>query len=168
MIDLLGQVFDRLTIVWRAENTREGNTRWLCRCICGKDKVIRGKDLRNGKTRSCGCLLKESQRNNGLKMGPIAGKINNYKHGHGSSRDTTYQAWTAMKNRCLRPESYAYKWYGAKGIKVCDRWVNSFEKFLEDLGPRPKGLTLGRIDHTLGYEPSNCRWETWEQQRASR
>lgn len=83
---------------------------------------------------------------------------------HGMSYTSTYRSWLSMRNRCYRKGSEKYPMYGAKGIKVCKRWRNSFENFLEDMGERPEGMTLDRIDGTKGYSPSNCRWATPTQQ----
>lgn len=92
----------------------------------------------------------------------------NLKHGHCSDGKTTstYNTWTNMLNRCSRPNDVSFKWYGARGITVCKRW-RKFENFLADMGERPKGFTLDRLDSDKGYSPKNCRWATQEEQRAN-
>lgn len=88
------------------------------------------------------------------------------RHGHATAGKPSkeYKVWGGMKNRCLNPRSPDFKYYGARGITVCVRWMK-FENFLADMGSRPDGLTLGRIDHDKSYEPGNCRWETCEEQQ---
>ena len=90
----------------------------------------------------------------------------NYKHGQSKKGNVTpeYIAWRHMKNRCENPKDPGYKWYGGRGIRVCERWRNSFEAFYEDMGSRPVGLTLDRIDNESNYEPGNCRWATPKKQ----
>jgi hypothetical protein len=92
-------------------------------------------------------------------------RTGNVKHGGamgGLSRE--YRAWRDMKERCYNPKKQSYPWYGGKGVTVCDRWLNSFAAFLSDMGPCPRGLTLDRKDPHGDYEPSNCRWATWDVQ----
>ncbi|MGY3609908.1 MULTISPECIES: hypothetical protein [unclassified Bradyrhizobium] len=83
---------------------------------------------------------------------------------HGMSKTPTYKTWLKMRERCCNPKAVQYKWYGAKGITVCDRWLNSFENFLADMGERPVGKTLDREDRSKGYEPGNCCWATHQEQ----
>jgi hypothetical protein len=91
------------------------------------------------------------------------------RHGHytAGKTTTTYNSWAAMWRRCTLKTARHWKWYGARGITVCERW-RSFENFLEDMGERPEGLTLDRIDTNGNYEPGNCRWATWTEQAKSR
>lgn len=91
-------------------------------------------------------------------------KHGHYRYGKGTS---TYNSWTAMKSRCLNPQNLRFSDYGGRGITICDRWLD-FRNFLEDMGERPKGLTLDRKDNNKGYEPDNCRWATWAEQLANR
>jgi hypothetical protein len=84
------------------------------------------------------------------------------------SESPTYKSWMSMRGRCYRPEAHGYRHYGGKGISVCERWRNSFANFLADLGPRPNGCTIDRIDNTGNYTPSNCRWSTKSQQSRNR
>lgn len=119
--------------------------------------MVHGYTLRKGTSRSCGCLQKEmasERRTHGHSRG---------KHWNGTP---TYLSWRAMKVRCTYAKHQGWKNYGGRGIKVCDRWLNSFENFLADMKERPKGTTLDRYpDNNGNYEPGNCRWATPKQQR---
>jgi len=143
-VDLTGQTFGRLTVI-AATGTkhRNGGVQWLCRCTCGAEHVSVTGVLRNGNVRSCGCLSRDNTRKRSVT------------HGHFGS--PTYISWTAMRSRCRNPRHHAWKNYGGRGITVCARW-DRFENFLEDMGERPDGSSIDRIDHERGYEVGNCRW----------
>lgn len=139
-LDLVGQKFGRLLVVSRAANTKAGMRRWVCQCDCGGTTVTTGAKLRSGHTKSCGCLNKE--------------RITK----HGMHKSAEYIVYQQMKERCFNTKKGSYTRYGAKGITVCERWRVSFENFYEDMGPRPPGTSLDRIDNAGNYEPGNCRW----------
>lgn len=145
-VDLTGQRFGRLVALRAVRVAVNLRTRlgYLVRCDCGTEKTVIGYYLTSGDTRSCGCLPKHS----GLRHG-------NAFHG---KRTPTYWSWQAMKARCLNPHSKSFPDYGGRGIRICDRWRDSFENFLADLGERPQGTTLDRINNSGNYEPGNCRW----------
>ena len=130
-------------------------SRLLCRCECGTERIVLAQSLRSGISRSCSCLQRE-----------IAAQRKTI-HGHGGKWTPTYRSWIAMKGRCHYPANASWQYYGGRGITVCDRWRDSFEAFLADLGERPEGKTLDRIDPDGDYEPGNCRWATPKEQRAN-
>lgn len=157
---LIGQRFGRLVVVKRVANNKRGQARWLCKCDCGQSCERNSYNLRAGVTKSCGCLRKE--------MGATLGRSTR-THGHASSRSLTYNTWTKMKDRCNNPKHTKWRLYGGRGITVCDRWMNSFEDFLADMGERPPGMSIDRYpDKDGNYEPGNCRWATLEQQNQNR
>src|SRR3990167_1723862 len=125
---------------------------WLCTCACGKSVVVVGGSLRNSLTTSCGCYHTEQ----------VSARFTK----HGCINWPEYRTWKAMKERCCRPAHVGYKYYGARGIQVCDRWLHSFENFLADIGQKPSPRhTLDRINTEGNYEPGNCRWATSSEQR---
>jgi hypothetical protein len=182
-IDLTGQKFFRLTVIKRAGTYKEpsggSSLLWLCECQCGREMTVRGNSLRRGLSRSCGCLRKETAAAYGAAMGrKNAGDKNPaFKHGHTNKHgrtsgymSPTYMSWFAMGQRCLNPNHVGYPKYGGATppVTVCDRWLNSFENFLADLGERSAGKTLGRFNDIGNYEPGNCKFMTWAEQVANR
>lgn len=149
--DLAGRTFSRLTVVRRGANTPSGQSRWECLCQCGNSRVVAGYHLTSGHTQSCGCAKVGARATHRMKGTP------------------THNTWCAMKQRCNYPASDEYAAYGGRGVKVCDRWNDSFEDFLADMGPRPAGKTIDRYPNRDGnYEPGNCRWATGDEQARNR
>jgi hypothetical protein len=150
--NLLGQKFTRLTVI--SENpTRNifGRIRWDCICDCGNKTVVTSYRLTSGHTRSCGCLQIEVRTIHGMSCMP------------------EYNLWYSMVKRCINPNDHAYHNYGGRGITVCDRWLNSFEAFCQDMGPRPSpDHSIERKENDKGYYKNNCKWATKIEQANNR
>ena len=161
-LELVGMRFGRLVVIVRSK-TSSRRSAWLCKCDCGEQKVVIGQNLVKGKTRSCGCLQREEQSERIKKSNTV--------HGHNragrGNQSPTWNSWSSMKKRCNNENHVSYQSYGGRGIKVCDRW-NVFDNFLEDMGERPNGKTLDRIDVDKGYFPENCRWATLSEQQKNK
>lgn len=152
-MNLIGQKFNSLTVIDYAESDKKSQTKFKCICDCGKEHIALGSRIKNGYTKSCGCLRIEKSRENGLASTQ-----------HGMYTTKIYYLWRGMKQRCENPTAHGYPWYGAKGVKVCDRW-QKFENFFADMGEKPEGLSLDRINPFGNYEPENCRWADAKTQR---
>ncbi len=146
-LNLIGKRYGKLTVISEDGRSNIGGCMWLCKCDCGNTKRTAGINLQSGNTNSCGCLQRERC------------KEALTKHGR-SKRCTEYYSWVNMKTRCYNQKCADYKDYGGRGITVCDRWLNSFENFLADMGEKPKGCSIDRIITNGNYEPGNCRWST--------
>lgn len=153
-LNLIGQRFNRLLVTGDAEMDIRHQSRFVCICDCGKEHVAGGQELKRNKVQSCGCLRVEE--------GSRAGLLSRV-HGHGETPTPTYSTWRHMKSRCTNPDDESYRWYGLKGVSVCERWLN-FPDFLKDMGTRPKDMTLDRINPFGNYELANCRWADAETQ----
>jgi hypothetical protein len=154
LIDETGNVYSSLTVISRAENSKDGKPRWLCRCECLKETIVWAKDLRGGYTSSCGCRKSE--------------RISASKTTHGLSKTRAFKAYGHMIERCTNPDNIGWRNYGGRGITICDRWLIGVENFVEDMGEPEKGMSLDRIDNDLGYSPENCKWASRTEQNRNK
>lgn len=157
--NIIGQKYGKLIVLeysrTHIQPSGQKKAVWLCECECGNKIEVQTSNLnKKSGTISCGCEKNKRVKEMGSK---------NKKHGLVDSLE--YNSWTAMKVRCLNPNTKYYKHYGGRGIKICDSWINSFDTFLKDMGPRPEAnYSIDRIDVDGNYEANNCRWATKKEQ----
>ncbi len=161
----IGGVFGKLTVVRTDGRDSKGQIRWLCRCECGNHVRRTIGHIRRTSVGSCGCAVLAIQQQNGRERSTHGHYTNEWAKVGGSP---TYRSWQSMLARCYYASHIAYRKYGARGISVTKPWRDSFRSFLNDMGERPDGLTLDRIDNRFGYFASNCRWSTGKTQMANR
>lgn len=152
--DRTGQKWNRLEAVSFSHKDSNNNAHWLYKCDCGKEHIAHASQVANGQIKSCGCLLHDI---NVEKMTT-----------HNMSRTKTYKSWINMKDRCLNPKNKYFDKYGERGIIVCDRWLENFDNFLEDMGELEEGQSIERLDNNLNYEPSNCKWGSAKEQQQNK
>lgn len=151
-IDLTGKTFGHWTVIEFSDNNSGRKSRWKCKCVCGVICKVFGYHLTSGHSGSCGCKMPGSMT-------------------HGYSRKPhikkEYTVWSNMLQRCNNPKNPGYIWYGARGIKVCERWED-FKNFYEDMGPVPIGMSIESIDNDKGYSPDNCKWASNKDQHKNK
>ena len=162
VIDLTGQKFNRLVVLEFSHMNRWGNACWKAICDCGREVTVASGEVLKGRVGSCGCITRERAAKLGRAVSTTHGET------AGGKATPEYHAWQHLRQRCGNPLNPEFGRYGARGIRVCDRWLR-FENFLADMGRRPgKGYSIDRINNDGNYEPGNCRWATAKQQAMNR
>ncbi len=163
-LSLIGQRFGRLKVIADYGISKWQTSTVICLCDCGEQKIVEGYLLRNGQVRSCGCLRAETWKKNQLQPGEAN---RGFTHGHfvGGRGSPTYLSWVGIKHLCSNPGATGYEYYGGRGITLSERWRDSFDQFLADMGEKPEGTMLRRIDKDRGFEPENCEWRLMKTNR---
>jgi len=158
--DITGNRYSKLLVIKRITNIGEPRIKFLCKCDCGNETIVLGQNLRSGTTKSCGCLNIE------LFKKRVAIINTNHSNSKVGKVTVEYRTWQSIKERCLNISSKSYKYYGGRGIKMFEGWVNDFDSFLKYMGKRPSKIhSIDRFPNMNGnYEPNNVRWATPKQQ----
>src|SRR6476659_6232781 len=157
--NLIGQRFGYLVVAQQAASDKAGKARWLCKCDCGGTTPVTSTNLKTGHVKSCGCYNRQLVNDR------------NFKHGHAprGRPSAEYVCWRHVRNRCFDPLDPSWKYYGGRGITMCDQWKDDFTAFIRDMGQRPSPKhSIDRKNNDGNYEPGNCRWATAKEQRNNR
>lgn len=154
--DLTGLTFGRLTVIECAGKDIHRESLWRCKCSCGKETIVVRSNLRNGNTLSCGCYGRERK--------------SEANRTHGGTGSRLYRIWKAMHTRCYNPRFRMYRYYGGRGIKICDDWLYSYTIFREWVlsNGYTENLTIDRVNPDGNYCPENCRWVTMAEQNRNK